>query len=81
VVSHPGPGFPKGKWVWDSFTPDPKGKGFEGFRWRKDEKLKINFLWMLLYITKAPEGYVSKVWFDDIVAAKRYIGPIEPVKK
>jgi len=81
VISHLGQGFPKGKWVWDSFTPDAKGKEFEGFRWRKNEKLNINFLWMLLYITKAPEGYVSKVWFDDIVVAKNYIGPIAPVKK
>ena len=67
--------------MWDSFTPDPKGKPFEGFRWRKDEKLNINFLWMQLYITKAPEGYVSKGWFDDIGVAKKYIGPIERIKK
>jgi len=73
TVSHLGKGFPRGKWVWDSFLPDAKDKPFEGFRWRKDEKLKLNFLWMLLYITKAPKGHVSKVWFDDIVVARRYI--------
>ncbi len=76
VVSHLGRGFVKGKWVWDSFIADPQGEPFEGFQWRKTEELKLNFLWMLLYITGAPEGYISKVWFDDIVAAKEYVGPI-----
>jgi len=54
------------------------GAPFEGFRWRRDERLKLNFLWVLLYITKAPQDHVSKVWFDNIVVAKDYIGPIEP---
>ena len=53
-----------------------KGRPFEGFRWRSDEKLKLNFLWVLLYITKAPNGHVSKVWFDNIVVAEKYIGPL-----
>jgi len=59
-------------------VPD-EGFPFEGFRWRKDDKLKLNFLWISLYITKAPKGYVSKVWFDQIVVATRYIGPVKPV--
>jgi hypothetical protein len=53
------------------------GAPFEGFRWRKDTALKLNFLWVLLYITEALEGQVSKVWFDNIVVAKSYIGPIK----
>jgi hypothetical protein len=53
------------------------GEPFEGFRWRQDETLKLNFLWVLLYITKAPEGHTSKVWFDHIVVAREYIGPLE----
>ena len=52
------------------------GLPFEGFRWRRDERLKLNFLWVLLYITKAPQDHVSKVWFDNIVVAKEYVGPI-----
>ena len=80
TISHLGRGFPKGQWVWDSFIPDPDGEPFEGFRWRSDDNLKLNFLWILLYITKAPPGHVSKVWFDDIVAAKTYIGPVMPIK-
>jgi hypothetical protein len=38
-----------------------EGLPFEGFRRLKDERLKINFVWLLLYITKAPQGHVSKV--------------------
>ena len=79
IVSRLGKGFPKGKWVWDSFMPDPEGEPFEGFQWRSDEKLNLNFLWILLYITDAPPGHVSKVWFDDIVVAKKYIGPANPI--
>ena len=75
-VSHLGSGFPKGRWVWDSFIPDPEGDPFKGFRWRKTEELNLNVLWLLLYITKAPAGHVSEVWFDDIVVARQYIGPI-----
>jgi len=76
IVSHLGEGFPNGAWVWDSWIPDPLGSPFEGFRWRSVEDLKINFLWLSLYISTAPTGYVSKVWFDDVVIAKEYIGPI-----
>lgn len=78
VVSHPGPGFPRGKWTWDSFLPDPNGEPFEGFRWRSADELNLNYLWLLLYVTKAPAGHVSRVWFDDLVVAHDYIGPIKP---
>jgi hypothetical protein len=76
VISHLGEGFPKGNWIWDSFIPDPSGTPFEGFRWRSVEELNLNFLWILLYITQAPPGYVSRVWFDDIVVATSYVGPL-----
>jgi len=76
LVSYLGEGFPNGYWVWDSFHPDIGSPPFEGFRWRSVEDLKINFFWPSLYITTAPTGYISKVWFDDIVIAKEYIGPI-----
>jgi hypothetical protein len=79
VVSHLGAGFPRGKWTWDSFHSDPNGTPFEGFRWRSTPDLKLNFLWLLLYITDAPLGHVSKVWFDNIVVARAYIGPIHTV--
>ena len=30
----------------------------------------------ILYITQAAVGQVSKVWFDDVVVATEYIGPL-----
>ncbi|MEO0069574.1 MAG: hypothetical protein ABIK18_02120 [candidate division WOR-3 bacterium] len=77
----PGQGGESIRWSDEKGGPEqsqvpPGGQPFEGFRWRNTEELKLNFLWVLLYITKAPSGYVSKVWFDDIVVAKSYIGPI-----
>jgi len=80
VSTHLGPGFPKGKWVHDSFHADPRGRPFEGFRWRTTRDLAINYLWLSLYITKAPRGHVSRVWFDHVVVAKRYIGPLKPAR-
>jgi hypothetical protein len=58
------------------FRTPQGGSPFEGFRWRSDAQLKLNFLWVLLFITKAPQGHVSKVWFDNIIVAKEYIGPL-----
>jgi len=77
-ISWLGEGFPKGGWVWDSFIPDPMGDPFGGFRWRFDENLNINFIWLLVYITQAQEGYISDVWYDHTVVAREYIGPISP---
>jgi hypothetical protein len=53
------------------------GLPFEGFRWRTREELDLNYVWVYLYITKAPPGHSSRVWFDDIVVATDYVGPIE----
>ncbi len=61
----------------EHFTVAQGGEPFEGFRWRTSEELNVNFVWAYLYITKAPRGHVSKVWFDHIVVAKSYIGPIQ----
>jgi hypothetical protein len=60
------------------------GELFEGFRWRTGDRLKINFLWLLHYVTddaarqncaENPTG-VNRVWFDHIVLATEYVGPI-----
>jgi hypothetical protein len=75
-VSHLGEGFPNGYWIWDNFYPDIGSPPFEGFRWRTVEDLDINYFWLQFYISTAPNGYISKVWFDDIVIAQEYIGPI-----
>ncbi len=77
VVSHIGPDFPKGQWTGGWWRPDSESEdSFEGFQWRTTEELAVNYVWTYLYITKAPKGHVSKVWFDNIVIAKDYIGPI-----
>lgn len=58
---------------------------FTGFRWRTTDELKINSFWLLYYNTDQPaqhnkdprpEDRVMEVWFDDIVIATQYIGPI-----
>jgi len=58
---------------------------FEGFRWRTTDKLKINSFWLLFYNTDQParhnqdphpESRVMEVWFDDIVLATEYVGPV-----
>ncbi|MHC4641191.1 MAG: alpha/beta hydrolase fold domain-containing protein [Planctomycetota bacterium] len=58
---------------------------FTGFHWRTTDKLKINSFWLLYYNTDQParhnkdphpESRVMEVWFDDIVIATEYIGPV-----
>lgn len=76
VISHLGKGFPNGKWVWDSWIPNPEGAPFKGFQWRKGNELDLNYIWLYVYYTGVPEDYISKVWFDNVVVAKNYIGPM-----
>jgi hypothetical protein len=63
---------------------------FRGFRWRTTKDLKINTFWLLYYNTGQParhnrdphpESRVMEVWFDDIVVATEYIGPIQDKPK
>jgi hypothetical protein len=74
VVSHLGPGFPRGSWLRDKWSPDPKGTPFEGFRWRSAPELLVNFVW--LYVYTEEDGHDVSVSFDDLVVATRYVGPI-----
>jgi len=59
---------------------------FDGFRWRTTDKLKINSFWLLYYNTDQParhnqdphpESRQMQVWFDDVVIATEYIGPVQ----
>jgi hypothetical protein len=60
------------------------GEPFEGFRWRTSNDLKVNFLWLLYYVTEdtARQNHVtnppraSRVWFDNVVVSTAYVGPI-----
>jgi len=78
-------GAPRSKWSGMGFRLLEKGgEPFEGFSWRTDEALKISNFWLLHYVTEnaARQNRVAKpnpknrVWFDDIVVATSYIGPI-----
>ena len=74
-IQHLGKGFPNGYWVWDKFYPHPDSSAFEGFQWRNDENLKLNFFWLLYYMTGETD-HMNKVYFDDVVVSTEYIGPI-----
>lgn len=63
---------------------------FDGFPWRTTNDLKINSFWLLFYNTEQParhnkdphpEDRIMEVWFDDIVIATEYIGPINQRSK
>lgn len=57
---------------------------FTGIRWRTDPELKVNCLWLQHF--GYDEGDPTKrywkdnqsVWFDDVVVATEYIGPMKP---
>ncbi len=76
-------GTPIGPWTGLGFDTRPEGKPFDGFRWRTSSDLKLNFFWLLHYVTEsaaqqnnvANPARVNRVWFDDIVVAAEYIGP------
>lgn len=65
-----------GKGDREHFTTTTGGAPFEGFRWRTAPELNVNYVWAYLYMTDVPDGHVSKVWFDNIVVATDYIGPL-----
>jgi hypothetical protein len=59
----------------ERFKVPEGGAPFEGFRWRTVPELNVNCVWVYTY-TEKPEGHRMKVWFDDIVVATNYIGPL-----
>jgi len=56
---------------------------FTGIRWRNDLDLKVNCFWLEHYgydegdPTKQYWKDSQSVWFDDVVVARRYIGPMK----
>jgi hypothetical protein len=83
-------GTPRGDWSGMGFhVRKTGGAPFEGFRWRKSDDLKINFFWLLHYVTEnagrqnhvEKSNPVNRVWFDDIVVSTEYIGPIRAGKQ
>jgi hypothetical protein len=58
------------------FATAEGGDPFEGFRFRTVESLKVNYLWLYVYLTTGTPGHTNRVWFDDVVVATEYIGTI-----
>lgn len=63
---------------------DNEGEIFPGFDFRSSDKLKLNFFWLLHYVTDTNDRRnrqnnppaTNPVWFDHIVVAEEYIGPL-----
>jgi hypothetical protein len=82
-------GTPRTKWTGMGFQVKERGgEPFEGFSWRTDEKLKLNFFWLLHYVTdsalrrngvKDPPKE-NRVRFDNVVVATKYVGPLAPAR-
>jgi len=67
-----------------AFWVDGKKVGdFEGIEWRASADLKANAFWLMSYITdhSAKTNKVNRVWFDDVVVATDYIGPIRKAER
>jgi hypothetical protein len=76
-IIHLGKGFPKGRWAADTWRPDyVAGTPFEGFQWRSSDSLDLNYLRIQHYVTEGTAGSTSRVRFDHVVMARRYIGPL-----
>jgi hypothetical protein len=73
-VSHLGQGFPNGTWSGGIFTQEPGGTPFEGFRWRSDINLNLNWIWLQNYSPYDPAGFSGNMKFAHVVVAKSYIG-------
>lgn len=88
LAGHFHEGSPRGDWTGLGFqlkpADDAGAEPFEGLRWRTDERLKVNFLWLLHYVTddNLRRNRVGEmparvpVWFDHLVVARDYVGPL-----
>jgi hypothetical protein len=79
---HPGLTTPGIAWDYQQgkSAPIPGGKPFPGFAWRNVPELNVNAIWLYRYMDP-PEPGTSKVWWDNLVVAKKYIGPLTPVSQ
>jgi hypothetical protein len=69
-----------------AFWIDGKLAGeFRGIRWRSTDRLKLNAFWLQYDVDERtprhnndpdPGARVYEVWFDDVVLATEYIGPV-----
>lgn len=76
LISYYGKGFPTGAWNEATFV-EGAGFPFEGFRWRSNSNVVLNYLWLKNYATQnIPYPTPNDMWIDHVVVAKSYIGPI-----
>lgn len=68
------PGSPVGTWANGVFTPGA-GTPFPGFEWRDSNDFGVNYIWMQNY---NDSGVDNTMWYDHVVAATSYIGPLVP---
>ena len=92
LVMHIREGTPRGPWTGLGFQVQEQEQGgepFEGLDLRTSDDLKINFLWLLHYVTETNQrrnrvddpARENPVLFDHVVVATRYIGPVKPASK
>ena len=86
LIAHFIKGIQRSKWSGMGFSLlEQDGELFEGFRWRMSNDLKINFFWLLHYVTEnamrqnnvTNPKLTNTVWFDDIVVSTKYVGLIK----
>ncbi len=85
-VMHFAKGVRRGPWSGMGFNlVESGGEPFEGLRLRTSMDLKINHLWLEHFIDRGAQrrnrvarpNRINRVWFDNIVVATSYIGPIQ----
>jgi hypothetical protein len=85
LTAHIGPGTRTGRWTGEGFDLHSDGEHtFEGFRWRSVPELAVSYFRVSHYVTAdsyrankvANPPAINRVWFDHIVIAKEYIGPL-----
>ncbi|MHC4550312.1 MAG: hypothetical protein ACYTEZ_16200 [Planctomycetota bacterium] len=89
LTAHFKPGVRRTKWTGMGFRLRRGGEPFEGFSWRTTAELKINFFWLLHYVTEGAlrrnrvqdPPRTNRVFFDQVVVATEYIGPLAPAKR
>jgi len=64
----------------EHFEVPEGGAPFEGFRWRTVPELNVNYVWLYVY-TEKEAGHRIRVWYDDVVVATEYIGPLKDARK
>lgn len=74
-VAHYKPGNPVGK-HWSTFTPGAGADVFPGIEFRNDPRLAVNFIKLELYSSRTQPGKTTRIMYDDVVAARSYIGPL-----